>query len=66
MMATMLDGYATDPLWTVMSEGGPFQVKGRLQKYCEYLQRTERGHLVAELQRRHPNEFLSDGIPHSS
>ncbi|MFA6294334.1 MAG: sulfatase, partial [Victivallales bacterium] len=33
MMSTMQ--YDTDPLWTVMREGGPFHARGQLKKYCE-------------------------------
>ncbi|TBL72487.1 sulfatase [Paenibacillus thalictri] len=49
--------YATDPLWTVMKEGGPFHAKGHLQAYAERLEQSERGGAVEELKRRHPGEF---------
>jgi choline-sulfatase len=55
MMHTMPD--AVDPLWTVIREGGPFHARGRLARYCERLERTERGWAIAELKRRHPGEF---------
>lgn len=47
-----------DPLWTVMQEGGPFHAKKQLAKYCEYLEKTDRGWAVEELKRRHPGEFV--------
>jgi arylsulfatase A-like enzyme len=57
MMATMPHGYNTDPLWTVMAEGGPMHAKGQLKNYCERLKETGRGEAVEELQIRHPQEF---------
>lgn len=48
--------FATDPLWTVMKEGGPFHAKGHLKQYAAWLEQSERGHAVQELRRRHPNE----------
>ena len=54
MMATM--DCDRDPLWTVMSEGGPAHARGQLAPYCEYLKKTGRGWAVEELQRRHPRE----------
>lgn len=56
MMKTMQSD--TDPLWTVISEGGPFHAKGHLKKYCERLKKTGRGHKVPELKQRHPYEFI--------
>lgn len=55
MMKTMQ--YDVDPLWTVIKEGGPLHARGQLKKYCERLEKTGRGHAVAELRRRHPEEF---------
>lgn len=57
MMKTMPYGYDTDPLWTVMKEGGPFHARGHLKAYCEYLEKTGRGWAIPELKRRHPREF---------
>ncbi|MCC6730972.1 MAG: sulfatase [Chthonomonadales bacterium] len=54
MMASMPDGHAEDPLWTVMREGGPFHARGHLRAYCERLRKTERGWAIDELLRRHP------------
>ena len=58
MMRTMLDGYDTDPLWTVMKEGGPHHARGHLREYCKRLEKTGRGYAIEELKRRHPREFL--------
>jgi len=55
MMKTMT--YDVDPLWTVIREGGPFHARGQLKRYCEWLEKTGRGHAVPELKRRHPREF---------
>lgn len=57
MMKSMPAGHATDPLWTVMQEGGPFHAKGFLPDYCKRLESTGRGEAVPELMRRHPGEF---------
>lgn len=57
MMKTMPPGVDVDPLWTVMSEGGPFHARGHLQHYVQRLEETGRGHAIPELRRRHPQEF---------
>ncbi len=57
MMATMPKGYDTDPLWTVMKEGGPLHAKGNLPDYIEYLKKTGREYAIPELKKRHPQEF---------
>ncbi|HAU37051.1 MAG TPA: sulfatase [Phycisphaerales bacterium] len=57
MMATQLDGYTVDPMRTVLAEGGPEHARGRLRKYCEYLEQTGRGWAIEELKKRHPREF---------
>jgi arylsulfatase A-like enzyme len=57
MMATMPAPYETDPLWTVMREGGPCHARGHLARYCEYLKQTGRAWAIPELQKRHPREF---------
>ncbi|WP_306616976.1 hypothetical protein [Paenibacillus sp. GD4] len=51
--------FDTDPLWTVMKEGGPFHAKGHLKEYIEWLKQSERGEADEELMKRHPNEFVS-------
>lgn len=56
MMMTM--DYDVDPLWTIMSEGGPYHARGYLPEYIERLEATGRGgEAVEELKRRHPYEF---------
>jgi len=47
----------TDPLWTVMREGGPLHARGTLEKYCEFLKETGREWAIPELRKRHPKEF---------
>jgi len=57
MMSSMLPG-ASDPLWTVLHEGGPCHAKGQLASYCKRLEETGRGWAIPELRRRHPREFI--------
>ena len=49
--------YDTDPMWTVIHEGGPFHCRGYLAQYCERLENTGRAEEAAELRRRHPDEL---------
>jgi len=63
MMATMPDGYAEDPLWTVMREGGPFHARGRLTDYCRRLYLTGRGWAVPLLWERHQDDPEVRGRP---
>ena len=55
MMATSLD--ATDPLWTVIREGGPFHTRGHLARYLGRLRDSERGHHADKLAALHPGEL---------
>jgi len=55
MMKTM--DSPTDPLWTVIREGGPFHARGQLKGYCKFLESTERAYAIEELKRKHPGEF---------
>lgn len=57
MMKTMPAPYVSDPLWTVIKEGGPLHAKGHLPDYVERLKETGRGDAVPELKKRHPYEF---------
>ncbi|MFW5980693.1 MAG: sulfatase, partial [Halanaerobiaceae bacterium] len=57
MMMTMPYAEKTDPLWTVINEGGPFHAKGHLPHYIEYLKETGREDAIPELKKRHPQEF---------
>lgn len=47
----------TDPLWTVMKEGGPLHSRGNLKKYCKFLEQTGRAWAIPELRKKHPREF---------
>lgn len=57
MMLTLPYPYDTDPMWTVMKEGGPAHARGMLPEYVERLMETDRGFAVEELKKRHPREF---------
>jgi len=46
----------TDPMMTVLREGGPFHTRGRLPAYLERLRATGRARHAERLSRRHPNE----------
>ncbi len=49
--------YATDPLWTVMREGGPLHTRGHLAAYVERLRATDRADKAEALLQRHPTEL---------
>ena len=53
--------YDTDPMWTVMREGGPEHSRGEIGAYRERLRGTARDYGVAELEAMYPDEM--DGIP---
>ncbi|MGH7056389.1 MAG: sulfatase-like hydrolase/transferase [Acetobacteraceae bacterium] len=55
MMA--LSPSATDPLMTVLREGGPFHCRGELAAYIERLRQTGRAHHAKALANRHPHEL---------
>ncbi|MGE4563400.1 MAG: sulfatase [Victivallaceae bacterium] len=57
MMATQPDGYFHDPLWEVLTQGGPCHSHGKLADYCRRLEATGRGWAVPPLKARHPEEF---------
>ncbi len=48
--------YDTDPMWTVMREGGPLHCRGQLQNYVKRLQATGRGQYVDQLLAKYPGE----------
>ncbi len=59
MMETMPEGWG-DPMETVIAEGGPFHARRGQIKACDYVRRLEtsgRREAIAELKRRHPQEF---------
>lgn len=51
MMLTSRSGI--DPLFQVISEGGPLHTRGQLGRYCERLRATGRGHHADALEARH-------------
>jgi arylsulfatase A-like enzyme len=57
MMSTSVSD--TDPLWSVMKEGGPFHANRRmpLEQYCEHLRNTGRAWALDELKKAHPGDF---------
>lgn len=42
-----------DPLWTVMSEGGPFHARGRLEEYLTRLENTGRSEGAEKLRKKY-------------
>lgn len=46
--------YATDPMWTVMKEGGPEHTRGALEAYIERLRGTPREYGIALLRKTYP------------
>jgi arylsulfatase A-like enzyme len=50
-------GVTTDPLWTVISEGGPHHASEKMLAstgYLEHLKKTGRGWAIEEYRKRHP------------
>ncbi|GAB4562987.1 MAG: sulfatase [Anaerolineae bacterium] len=47
----------TDPMLTVLREGGPFHTRGMLPAYLERLRATGRAHHAERLARLHPDEL---------
>jgi len=45
--------HPVDPMWTVISEGGPTHTRGQLEAYLDRLRRTGRGHWADLLESRH-------------
>lgn len=54
MMTSRTD---SDPMWTVIREGGPYHAKGNLPQYCERLEKTGRKAGAEKLRKIHPEEF---------
>ncbi len=46
----------TDPLWTVLNEGGPYHTRGQLPGYLKRLRATGREGWADRLEREHPRE----------
>jgi len=57
MMETSTD--ATDPMLTVLLEGGPFHAKGNLNRYCDHLMRTGRELQAAKLQQKYGKKEIT-------
>jgi len=55
MMAT--SSSPTDPMRTVLQEGGPFHANGHLKRYVERLRETGRADKAELLIQKHPKEF---------
>lgn len=51
MMGSM--PFDVDPMWTVIHEGGPFHIKGKLDEFCQRLERSNRSEAAGLLRRRH-------------
>jgi len=54
-MSTSLDD--TDPMWTVIREGGPFHTRGHLAEYCQRLRESGRAHHAEALLAQHGDEL---------
>jgi choline-sulfatase len=50
-------GYDTDPLMTVLRDGGPHHTRGELKAYLARLRETGRGAHAERLAARHPEEL---------
>ena len=53
--------YDTDPMWTVMREGGPEHARGAIGAYRKRLEGTPREYGIAALEQKYPEEM--NGIP---
>jgi len=49
-------GDKTDPMETVLAEGGPYHVRGHLPAYLEHLRESDRGHWADALRDRFPED----------
>jgi len=56
MMLT--SGSGIDPMQTVLREGGPFHGRGKLDSYCQRLEKTGRGEGATALRQRHEDKWL--------
>ncbi len=60
MMAS--SAHASDPLWEVIRDGGPFHARGNLPVYSKWLEESDRGWAIPELKKRYPGEFRGRGV----
>jgi len=49
--------HPTDPMWTVLREGGAYHTRGALPKYLQRLRATGRGEWADRLACQHPTEY---------
>ena len=49
--------HAEDPMWIVMSEGGPYHTAGAVMRYAEHLRNTGRAHHAEAIVKRHGKLF---------
>ena len=52
--------HPSDPMWTVMCEGGSFHTRGWLSLYCGHLRETGREHLAERLEQRYPRDLVGE------
>lgn len=45
--------FATDPMWHVIAEGGPFHVRKRMDEYLKHLHATDRSMAAIRLSKKH-------------
>jgi hypothetical protein len=57
--AVLRNPQGSDPLQTVLAEGGPSHTRGRLAAYLERLRATGRGQLAERLALAHPGELTA-------
>jgi len=48
--------HGTDPMWTVLREGGPYHVRSQLPAYLKRLRSTGRHHWTEQLEQQYPSE----------
>ncbi len=59
MMKTMPFGFTTDPMRTVLAEGGPYHSRYALPEYLKRLEETGRSQHIEALKERHPQELIA-------
>ena len=52
--------WETDPMWTVIRGGGPFNATGQLPRYLKRLEETGRTEAAEALRQRHPKEAVKN------
>ena len=64
MLATLPAALDADLLWTVIREGGPSHVRGSLPVYVKWLEQNGLTQVIAQLRRRHADQFPTGGTLH--